>query len=310
MPPPVKPGVLISRELFERNRTLYELIIHSIGAWCPILIDCGAFTDFSLNRDPMPVQEFVRWLCELIERTRRRCTIEYFSLDVIGNGPATRYNYEAMLDAGLRPIPIITRGASRADIDRFLDTSNKVAFGGIGGSVGRARQDLTLRWMIAQVPRDYPVHWLGFTKHDWMLHYRPASVDSVSWEAGRMYRRAVMYRGNLGRPVGIPRLLTVRDRRALRVAGFTPEMATLGELAGCVTTDTYVRYAHDLGKLGIRYYFVLGDSAWHFVALAQRITDGACPREQYRGRGGTSGIRPYLERGVWPVPVEIPCRHR
>ena len=320
----MKHNILMARQLFLSPSGAAipygELYLREIGKYCRILIDCGAYTEFSLGHPSMEIGDFIRWISSLVSRNRHIEELEYFALDVIGDGPKTRYNYDAMLDAGLTPIPIVTRGVSRADIKRYIDTAPKIAFGGIGGTVGKRGQDQTLRRMISQVPVGYPQHWLGFTKHDYMVHYRPASVDAVSWVGGRAYGRTMIYHGNLSRPETPTKTLSPRCRDTLRRHGFAPEMVAAlrssetgvrHTLAQCVTIDSYVRYAEDLqSKLGTRYYFAGTTNPKLMAILAQRITNGPCAATYHR-REGTPIIQGYLsESHPWPIPVDQPCRHR
>jgi hypothetical protein len=150
-----------------------------------MLIDSGAFTNWKAGEDTC-VQDYIAFIKGLpIEPDR------YFTLDRIGDPEGSWDNYRAMLDAGLNPVPIFTRGSDIADLDRMYETSDLV---GIGGLVGTGKSRGYLRWVLDQ-NNGRPMHWLGVATPNLIASYQPASCDSSGWESGGRYGNAQVYIG-------------------------------------------------------------------------------------------------------------------
>ena len=185
-------------------------------------------------------------------------------LDVIGNAEATMSNYEKMLEAGLQPIPIITRGVATADIDRMVETAPLIALGGIFGTTMKERS--ALRWMIDQLPEGYLQHWLGFTDGPFVRHYRPTSFDSSNWVQAAKWGRLHNYLGNFmfGRKLRYGLTLTRKETRNIRSMGFDPRLLGISDnwrmkkgfnLVQCLETAMYVRWMRDLEALNVKMFF-------------------------------------------------------
>ena len=313
MPPPVKPCLLFARQTIEQRNEIATQYLHAVKDWTRLMIDSGAYMEFTTGKEPMPIHAFAKWTRELLRELGPDAEVEYMTLDVIGDPVRTRANYEALLDAGLRPIPILTRGAPDQDIARYLETSEKV---GIGGVVGNAP---ALMAMVRRLPHGTPQHWLGFSTHDFLIALKPTSVDASSFTVGRVYSDHRYYAGGLRRPKTVKSHLSAPDRRDLRRHGFAPELIrdrnsrgvmARDTLANCVTVDSYVRYSRDIEeRLGTRYYFATGLPNWPLLfTLAQRLKDASCCWKQYRTM---EQVRPMLASGLrFPLDVTVPCRHR
>ena len=236
----------------------------------------------------------------------------FMTLDVIGDPIATRNNYEALLDVGLRPIPIITRGASQADIDRYYETSDYVAFGGIRSSSGSRN---VIRWLMRDMPKGKRVHWLGFTNHNYMCYYKPASVDSSSWSASCRYGVIDIYQGN-GTFVRRRRRhlrLSASERQILTRMGFDPErlkdshrrVSNANErsasIADCVSIQSYINYTREIeARTGTRYYFVYSNNHKLTAQMLQLAAERPCI-----GNVNTVEMRTFVTSGN----LERWCKH-
>ena len=151
-----------------------------------LLIDSGAFTNYHKGQ-VTSVAEYIAFIRDL--------PVEpwgYFQLDVIGDPVATMANLETMLDAGLTPIPVFTRGAAPEHLERMYETSHLVGLGSLVGSNGALAY---LKWAMEDLVRGRPLHWLGVQRHDWICHYRPTSVDGSTWGSAGMYGCMYVYLG-------------------------------------------------------------------------------------------------------------------
>jgi len=150
-----------------------------------LYIDSGAFTAWKAG-EKLDVDAY----CDFIESLHPKPT-RYFTLDVIGDKDGTRKNYERMLERGLSPIPIFTRGEDVSELDQYYETSDLVALGGLVGTKGN-------RGFVKGIMRhvgDRKTHWLGFGSLPFIGKFIPYSVDSSSWSSGVRYGSVTIYKG-------------------------------------------------------------------------------------------------------------------
>jgi hypothetical protein len=181
---PAKISVLIAYPYLPEP-TIQRLA--AMGDRVRFLLDSGAFTAWKQG-EPISLDDY----CAFI----RRLPIEpwgYLTLDVIGDPIATERNYQTMLDRGFRPIPIVTRGATIDDIDRYYETSEVVGLGGVTDS-----DKGSYAWVKAVMKHigvRRKAHILGFTSMDWLKYCRPYSADSSSWLKAARYGKSMLYLG-------------------------------------------------------------------------------------------------------------------
>jgi len=150
-----------------------------------LLIDSGAFTNWKAGKETT-VESYMEFLDGLPVKPWR-----YFALDKIGDPEGTWDNYQKMLNAGYNPIPIFTRGAPVADLDRYYETSDVV---GIGGLVATRKSRGYLKYIVER-NKGRPMHWLGVTDPQFIYHYKPYSCDSSSWSNAPRYGELPIYIG-------------------------------------------------------------------------------------------------------------------
>jgi hypothetical protein len=149
------------------------------------LLDSGAFTAWKAGKT-IQVDDYCKFIESLPFKPWR-----YFTLDVIGDPEKSFKNYELMLSRGFKPIPIFTRGEDIKMIDEYYKTSDVV---GIGGLVGTQGNKGFVKG-IMNVVGDRKVHWLGFTNDNFVIHYKPYSIDSSSWTMGGRFAHISLYLG-------------------------------------------------------------------------------------------------------------------
>lgn len=149
------------------------------------LLDSGAFTAWKAGKT-VKLDDY----CRLIERLPF-APWRYFTLDVIGDPVATLRNYETMRKRGFTPVPIFTRGERAPALERYYDTSDVVAIGGLVGTPGNRG---FVNGIMKHVKKRR-CHWLGLTSLAFLKTYRPYMCDTSSWESGAQYAVFRLYAG-------------------------------------------------------------------------------------------------------------------
>ena len=258
--------------------------LRRFGKGVRLLVDSGAFADHSAGREPMGIFDWMTW-----QRNFRREMSEYMAEmmfithDVIGDPKATRRNYEMLLDADIKVQPVITPGATDDDVQRFLDTSDYIFIGGTKGY--RASDRRRIRDIEESLPDTHRRHWLGFTRLDYILRYRPASIDSSNVTSTYRYGE-VSYLDRSGKvQTFYPSKMTLEQRRAVRRLGFDPQdiiapvdntVATSSAHA-CLTTEAHLEHARLLERrTGTLYYIATGTWTMSLLRVLQRDAGGPC----------------------------------
>ncbi len=154
-----------------------------------VLLDSGAFTAFNAGK-AIEVDDYIEFL-----RAWKANLFGYFLLDKIQDPVATEANWQAMLVAGLSPIPIHVFGEDGVAMDRFFARSPYVGLGGLRRpSRGKAPIEYVKQKMVWA--RGRPVHWLGYTDEETLRAFRPFSCDSASAWAASQFGVCHLYRGN------------------------------------------------------------------------------------------------------------------
>lgn len=234
------------------------------------VLDSGAFSAFRAGKTIALVD-----YCDFLERLPVQ-PYRYFALDVIGDAVATRANYEAMLERGLSPIPIFTRGESQESLERYYETSDTVAIGGLVktyGNFGFVRG-------VMELVGERRVHWLGFNRANFIAYYKPAMVDCSSWSYGFRFGDAYVYLGAgrwkhvyrrtlAARPTGVVKeILDFYEVDATKLAmsdqwkqGGVDGVATEVETLCC---RSWARYQDEVyEQFETRFYLAMTGSWWH-----------------------------------------------
>lgn len=224
------------------------------------LLDSGAFTAWKAGREIL-LDDYCRFIDDLPTKPWR-----YFTLDVIGNPDKTMDNYQKMLSRGYNPIPIFTRGEDPAVIDEYYKTTDLI---GVGGLVGTKGNKGFVKGIMEKIGKR-KVHWLGFTRFDFIKYYKPYSVDSSSWAGGIRYGVIDVYMGQ-GRWERIKKVdcrLPIKPEvyKQISVYGFDPDrLAKAGEWRNskdCILRElpvnSFVRYSLDVEKrLGTKMFLAV-----------------------------------------------------
>ena len=258
--------------------------LRRFGRSIRLLVDCGAFADHAAGREPMGVFDWMAWARNLRrELMDYVAEISFITLDVIGDQAATRRNYEVLLDADFKVWPVLTPGCTDEDVQRYLDTSDYIFIGGTKGY--RASDRRRIRELSEVIPDTHRQHWLGFTRHDYILRYRPTSIDSSNVTSTYRYGE-VDYLDPSGRLRNAdPSRLNPDQRRAIRRLGFDPldiaapvdNTVATSSAHACLTTEAHIQYARLLERrAGTRYYIATGTWTMSLLRVLQRDQGGPC----------------------------------
>ena len=186
-----------------------------------LLLDSGAFTAFNAGHE-IALDEYMAFL-----RKYGKSFFGYIQLDKIQDPAGSEENLRAMINEGLKPIPVHVLGDTRERMDELFALSDWVALGGFRrphrGAAPKSYIVEKMRWA-----RQRSVHWLGYTNRGMLQALKPYSCDCSSWNRGHRYGLLDMYLGN-GRWVTVTRvekksfLLTEPIIRLLNDCGFSAD---------------------------------------------------------------------------------------
>lgn len=173
-------NILVSYAFLRKNNTWFGGSEHSLKEIMArgeinLLVDSGAFTAFKSGTSII--------LEEYLDFIKTNNINKYFVLDVMGDKITTRKNLLTMYRKGFKPIPIFTRGADGKDIEEMYEMSDLVALGGV--AVPSPNKLGYIKWFMNNICKGRRIHWLGWGDRDFLLHYKPESIDNSNWSYAR-----------------------------------------------------------------------------------------------------------------------------
>lgn len=152
-----------------------------------LIIDSGAFTAFNSGHT-IELDEY----CVFLDRLRKRIPkFNAVQLDVFGDPEGSYKNLQKMRDRGFNVMPVFTRGETLERLNEFYEFNDYLMFGGI---VTGAKNKNYIKWFLNR-NRGRKTHWLGFVDMDFIIHYKPYSVDSSSWLSAARFGNMHVYLG-------------------------------------------------------------------------------------------------------------------
>lgn len=153
------------------------------------LLDSGAFTYHKQKRETS-VEDYIQFVKSLPVKPWG-----YFQLDVIFDAQRTADNLAKMLDAGLKPIPIFTRGDDFSRLETMYEASDVVGVGGLAGAGHKRSQRLAFLDRFTRQVAGRKIHWLGVMSGNLLAKYRPYSCDGTIRNASLRYGQTSVYMG-------------------------------------------------------------------------------------------------------------------
>ncbi len=247
-------------------------------------LDSGAFTAYTQGK-PVDIEEYMKYVGRAQEHLDN---LVYFQLDVIGDPVGTSKNLKTMMNKGLKPIPIFTRGTSIKVLDKLAQGDHElISIGGVSFASGvREHTDGYVKYVMNRLPAKQKIHWLGYAKDSMLKAFNPYSFDSINWRWVSIWGRMPIWDGKKLTWYNRKDFQNYRDPktkhaiRSLRKAMETilvnpcefPDPAELcsGEdkywsgkggnrfnLAFQLSAISYLKYAYDVEqRLGSKYVFV------------------------------------------------------
>ena len=158
-----------------------------------VMIDSGAFTKHNAKGDFSHIN--VDDYCKFLERYGELAE-KYVMLDVVGNAEASKRNYEAMIERGLRPMFVMTMFDKDYSYMREAVRLNPHLC--VAGGVTTKSDWLIKRFqdIYRYSNQEAKIHGLGYVTFPKMLQLPIFSVDSSSWKAASLRFGNLQYFNN------------------------------------------------------------------------------------------------------------------
>jgi hypothetical protein len=258
------------------NQTRFEELMLALAPYADVLIDSGAFTDFTKTRNalaagtqytPISVDEYID-ACKLY----RGKVWQYIMLDVIENAVASKQNLDRMVAAGLRPMPVFVYPESPDIVPELVAINPYICVpGGVEGRLQFVRQ----RYQFAYAKSDgrARIHGLGFVRHPDMFRLPLASVDSSSWTTGARFGVVSYYTPRGGTTRSLWHEITQEREpslwRHLQRCGIAPSdlsdpsnhKSNYG-IPSLLSVFASVQQHQHCYRYGLRYFFSVARSLW------------------------------------------------
>tara|TARA_R110000803_G_scaffold51337_1_gene106192 strand:- start:7189 stop:7965 length:777 start_codon:yes stop_codon:yes gene_type:complete len=231
-------------------------VLKKYSGKCDLIIDSGAFTAYKTGR-VIKLSEYIDFINSCPFKMKH-----YANLDVIGDADASMENYEIMLREGLSPVPVFTRGAPVKHLEKYFESSEVVAVGGIKSM---KNTEGFLHEVMKQAD-GRKIHWLGYGKGEMLAKYKPYSCDTSSWLSGLRYGSMSVYLGK-----GVFKSFSSRNAKMIRkysgrIRKLNANPSLLADpekckgdinknVAGQITLKSYVAYSDEVKEaFGVNYH--------------------------------------------------------
>ena len=274
----MKPNILWSYAYARGTVGVLDDILHvwrDLGA--PVLLDSGAFTAWTLGR-PINLDDYIDYL-----RTRAPLfTGGYIALDVVGNHAATLVNLRRMVEAGLRPMPVVTDDMSVQQAQEVCGIASATHACIAGGTIWPDAEIAARYKHMASALPGVRLHGLGYTRKNYPWRVPLYSVDSSSWNVGVRY--GLLQTFNLRDGIGMDHWGQLQAKpfaewpslvhEALRECNVSPDQfdeATINSgthsWVSMQGIHSWMKYAGAAQHYGRRFYFATGN-LHHILSIA------------------------------------------
>jgi hypothetical protein len=310
------------------NQTQFEELILALAPYADVLVDSGAFTDFTETRNalaagtqytPISVDEYIA-ACQLY----RSKVWQYIMLDVIENAVASRQNLDRMVAAGLRPMPVFVYPESPDIVPELVDINPYICVpGGVEGRLQFVRQ----RYQVAYTKSDgrARIHGLGFVRHPDMFRLPLASVDSSSWCSGGRFGNVSYYAPRTGFTSLHWREITQERKpalwRHLQRCGITPSTLSdpnmysrIYSIPALTQTFAYIQLHQHCYQHGMRYFFSIPTIHWtrQLLCVVASVDDKTNAFDYHKARNLYMNIHDLTKKDFasflkWSIAVLSTC---
>ena len=189
------PAILVSYAyLFESG--LRDLLIGVLRAGAhEVMIDSGAFTAHRTGKR-ISLSAYIETCKRLLEFPSVWGCI---MLDKIGDTEQTERNLDAMVRAGVRPMPVLTTDAPLALLEKYVQINKRVCLaGGVGSFTGHEQWIMNRYRSAVQQHPTAQFHGLGYVRFPQMFQSGLRTVDSSSNGAGERFGLVAKYSRSTG----------------------------------------------------------------------------------------------------------------
>lgn len=191
-----KMNLLVSHAFLRTDVRFSEYVL-ALAPFLNLMIDSGAFSNYSaklkaakngLKYNPITLEEYIN----AGQKYYHGRVWQYVMLDVIRNREASEYNLQAMLDAGLRPMPVFIEGYAYEQILDLIKINRRIC---VAGGVGSADQYIYQRYQKAYAASKGQalIHGLGFLRWPDVFQLPLATGDSSTSSSGARFGHISFY---------------------------------------------------------------------------------------------------------------------
>lgn len=186
-----KMNLLIAYPYFRKDISGFLRLLDSIDPNdYRLIIDSGAFSAHYSGHE-VTLEGYSQFLRSIQYERFERC----IQLDVIFNAEKTKEHFHIMRDQGLDVSPVFTRGTPIEYFDELIANDEYIFVGGLQNDTG-TNDPIRFAIQCLERSRGKKVHYLAFIRPDYLIHYKPYSVDASSWSSSAQYGNLILYDGN------------------------------------------------------------------------------------------------------------------
>lgn len=274
-----KPNILMSH-FFIRDNVHEVNTLKAISPYVNIFIDSGAFSNNKMKHGLIKDTGDYVTLDEYIAACKKHYDDfwNYIALDVVRDQEQTDINLKKMLDAGLRPVPVLTSTEHMEKVEEYVKINRRVC---IAGAAFSDSPDFSpfARAEYAHHLTDGKVlpHLLGFTVHPTIFKYPIATTDSSSMTIGSRFGSISYYNRREG--FKSPHWKKVVEDKKLqfhllshgvtkREIGRKETYGGAGGIPALFTVNAYIDFFEHCAESDVGVFFALPNSGWVSITTA------------------------------------------
>jgi hypothetical protein len=185
-------NLLIAYPYFKKNTAEWMRLLNTLDPDdYRLIIDSGAFSAYNSGHE-VTLDGYCSFL-KAIEYSRFERAVQ---LDVVFKPEETKLNLDIMRDRGFNVSPVFTRGDDFNYFDELLTRDEYVFVGGVQSQGKGNSEPLRFANECLKRSKGKKVHYLAFIRPDYLIYYKPYSVDASSWSSSAQFGNLMLYDGN------------------------------------------------------------------------------------------------------------------